>query len=86
MTNVIVRNVPPNDVAVLKQAAADAGVSLQAYLGERLRNEAARRRRQEAVDRMRARMAGHSTLTAAEVAESVSVAREERSKSMEVRP
>ena|GEM_PF-4820955 len=78
MTNVIVRNVADGDVVVLKRAAAEAGVSLQVYLATQLRNEAARQRRQKAVYRMRARMSGRSTLTAAQVVESMETIRDER--------
>jgi len=78
MTNVIVRDVADDDVIVLKQAAAAAGMSLQAYLAAQLHNEAARQRRQKAVSRMRARMSDRSTLTAVEIFESMETIRDER--------
>ncbi|HEX3731611.1 MAG TPA: hypothetical protein VHU91_01605 [Mycobacteriales bacterium] len=72
MPNVIVRDVAVDDVATLKRAAAAGGISLQKYLAQELHDEASRLRRQEAIDRMRARMKGRSSASFTEIAESMS--------------
>lgn len=61
MANVLIRDVPPDDLERIRSAAAEQGTSLQSYLRETLHTQAAYLRRQEAlhgvVERLRDRSA-----------------------------
>ena len=49
MSNVLIRDVASDDLERIKAAAAENGTSLQAYLGETLRAQAAFLRRRDAL-------------------------------------
>ncbi|MCV7382569.1 hypothetical protein [Mycolicibacter longobardus] len=57
MPNVLIRDVPVDDLDQIRSAAAARGVSLQAYLLEAMHAQAAHLRRRAALDRTAARLA-----------------------------
>ena len=56
MPNVLIRDVPDDDLEKIRAAAAARGISLQAYLLEALHSQAAHLRRREALNRTAARL------------------------------
>lgn len=58
MSNVLIRDVAPEDLELIKQAAAERGTSLQAYLWETVHAQAAFLRRREALAGAAARLEG----------------------------
>lgn len=58
MPNVLIRDVPADDLVQIRAAAAARGVSLQAYLLEAMRAQAAHVRRRAALSRTATRLAG----------------------------
>lgn len=56
MSNVLIRDVAPDDLKRIKAAAAENGTSLQAYLSETLRAQAAFLRRRDALDAIAERL------------------------------
>lgn len=58
MTNVLIRDVPPDDLDELRSAAAEAGTSLQNYLRDAVHAQAVYLRRRAALDRTAERLAG----------------------------
>ena len=58
MPDVLIRNVPPEDLQAIRDAAAERGISVQAYLQEVLHAQAAHLRRQETLSRARQRLEG----------------------------
>ena len=57
MPNVLIRDVPADDLDRIRSAAAARGMSLQAYLLEAVHAQAAYLRRREALNRTAARLA-----------------------------
>lgn len=55
--NVLIRDVPPDDLDQIRSAAAARGMSLQAYLLEAVHAQAAHLRRRDALNRTAARLA-----------------------------
>ena len=81
MANVLIRDVPPEDLDEIRAAAAARGVSLQSYLREAVHGQAAYLRRQSALNRMAARVAGQPPVTDEErysVLDAIDVAHGER--------
>lgn len=62
MPNVLIRDVPGDDLEQLRSAAADRGLSLQAYLREAVHTQAAHLRRRQALDRTTRRLHGQTTV------------------------
>lgn len=58
MSNVLVRNVPDEDLELLREAAANEGVSLQNYLLDAVHAKAAYLRRQSALIKLSDRLEG----------------------------
>lgn len=58
MPNVLIRDVPPDDLEELRAAATEHGMSLQSYLLDAVHTQAAYLRRQAALRRTAARLAG----------------------------
>lgn len=58
MPNVLIRDVPEDDLDRIRSAAAERGVSVQAYLREGIHAQAARVRRREALARSAERLRG----------------------------
>lgn len=58
----LIRNVPEDDLAQIRSAAAERGTSLQSYLREALRMQAVYLRRQEALGRTAERLHGRPTV------------------------
>ena len=58
MSNVLIRDVASDDLERIKAAAAESGTSLQAYLSETLRTQAAFLRRRDALAGIAQRIEG----------------------------
>ena len=58
MTDVLIRNVAPEDMQVIRDAAAERGISVQAYLQEGLHAQAMYVRRRNALARAKQRLEG----------------------------
>lgn len=57
MSNVLIRDVPTEDLERIRAAAAERGMSLQGYLRETLHEQARYLRRQEALERVATHLA-----------------------------
>lgn len=66
MPDVLIRDVPEDDLAQIRSAAAERGTSLQSYLREALRMQAAYLRRQQALARTAERLHGRPAVPPAE--------------------
>lgn len=66
MTNVLIRDVPPDDLEQIRSAAAARGTSLQNYLREAVHAQAAYLRRQDALARTARRLQGRREVPADE--------------------
>ena len=77
MATIHVRDISDGTVTTLKVRAAQAGQSLQAYVRQLLESEAAVLTPEEAAVRARA-IAARSTVTADDVVEAITAAREAR--------
>ncbi len=66
MSNVLIRDVPPDDLEQIRSAAAARGTSLQSYLREAVHAQATYLRRQEALVRTSQRLQGLPGVTADE--------------------
>jgi hypothetical protein len=62
MPNVLIRDVSGDDLEQLRSAAADRGLSLQAYLREAVHTQAAHLRRRKALDRTARRLKGQTAV------------------------
>jgi uncharacterized membrane protein len=83
VANVLIRDVSPEDLDEIKEAAAERGVSLQAYLREALHGQAAYLRRRKTLDRLTARFAGRSGVADEEreaVLDAIDAANDERAR------
>ncbi|MDN5917336.1 MAG: hypothetical protein L0I76_19940 [Pseudonocardia sp.] len=66
MSDVLIRDVPPDDLARIRDAAAERGMSLQAYLLGTVRAQVVYLRRQDALAASEARLSGRSGVPAEE--------------------
>ncbi|WP_147263112.1 hypothetical protein [Geodermatophilus sp. TF02-6] len=66
MPNVLIRDVDPDDLELIRSAAAAQGVSLQALLRDAVHARAAHLRRREALVRMAERLEGRPAVPAGE--------------------
>lgn len=62
MTNVLIRDVPDDDLDQIRSAAAERGMSVQTYLREAIRDQAAQVRRRAALARSAERLHGTSAV------------------------
>lgn len=62
MSNVLIRDVPANDLDEIRAAAAQRGTSLQSYLRDALHAQAVYLRRQAALARTSERLRGQATV------------------------
>jgi hypothetical protein len=62
MPNVLIRDVPGDDLEQLRSAAADRGLSLQAFLREAVHAQAAHLRRRQALARTALRLHGQAAV------------------------
>lgn len=60
MPNVLIRDVPADDLEQIRSAAADQGQSMQAYLRDAVRMQAAYLRRRAALTRVAERLHGQA--------------------------
>lgn len=58
MSDVLIRDVPADDLDQIRAAAAERGMSLQGYLRETVHAQAVHLRRQAAIDRLAERLEG----------------------------
>lgn len=63
MANVLIRDVSPEDLEQIKEAAAQRGATLQAYLWDAVHAQAAYLRRQDALARTAQRLKGRSAVS-----------------------
>ncbi|MHB1509775.1 MAG: hypothetical protein ACYCST_07435 [Acidimicrobiales bacterium] len=63
MSNVLIRDVPPEDLEQIKEAAAQRGTTLQAYLWDTVHAQAAYLRRQDALARTAQRLHGRPAVS-----------------------
>lgn len=66
MSNVLIRDVPAEDLDQIRSAAAERGTSLQNYLRETVHAQAAYLRRQEALARTAERLRGRPAVPSEE--------------------
>ncbi|MGH3928725.1 MAG: hypothetical protein ACRDTF_01960, partial [Pseudonocardiaceae bacterium] len=66
MPNVLIRDVPADDLDQIRSAAAERGTSLQSYLRDAVLAQAAYLRRQEALTRTAQRLGGRPEVPADE--------------------
>lgn len=91
MSNVLIRDVPDADLEQIRSAAAERGMSLQAYLREALHSQAVHLRRRAALARTAERLRGQRTLAVPErerdaVLDAIDVAHAERADQLADRP
>lgn len=89
MTNMLIRNVPSEDLEQIRSAAAERGVSLQNYLLETVHAQAAYLRRQEALTRTAQRLHGRPRVpddAHEAVLDAVDAAHDERAEQLGHRP
>jgi hypothetical protein len=87
--DVLVRDVPDDDLDLIRAAAVEQGVSLQRYLRNALRAQASYLRRQVALARTAARLRGTAEVPAGEraaVLEAIARAHEQRTDELSRRP
>jgi uncharacterized protein (DUF1778 family) len=81
VSNVLIRDVPPDDLEQIRSAAAERGTSLQNYLLEAVHAQAAYLRRQDALSKAARRLQGTPEVAEEErdaVLEAIDAAHEER--------
>jgi len=66
MPNVLIRDVPPDDLEEIRSAATERGTSLQAYLRDAVHAQAVYLRRQAALRRTAERLAGRPPASTAD--------------------
>jgi hypothetical protein len=89
VSDVLVRDVPDDDLDLIRSAAADQGVSLQHYLRDALRAQASYLRRRAALERTADRLRGTADVSADEraaVLEAIAQAHEQRADQLSGRP
>jgi hypothetical protein len=63
MSNVLIRDVPPEDLERIRAAAVERGSSLQSYLRDAVHAQAAYLRRQDALTRTARRLRGRAPVS-----------------------
>ena len=89
MPNVLIRDVPADDLEQIRAAATDRGISLQAYLREAVHAQAAHLRRRTALARTAERLRGTAGVPESErraVLEAIDEANAERAEQLGERP
>jgi hypothetical protein len=89
VTDVLIRDVPPEDLEQIRAAAAARGTSVQAYLLETVHAQAAHERRRAALAAAADRLHGRAPVTDAErqaVLDAVDAAHTERDDQLTRRP
>jgi hypothetical protein len=89
MPNVLIRDVPPEDLDQIRAAAAHRGRSLQSYLRDAVHGQAVYLRRQAAIARTSARLRGQPEVPDSErhaVLAAVDDAHDERADQLSGRP
>lgn len=89
MPNVLIRDVPADDLEQIRAAATDRGISLQAYLREAVHAQAAHLRRRAALARTTERLRGTAGVPESErqaVLEAINEANTERAHQLGERP
>jgi hypothetical protein len=61
--NVLIRDVPSDDLEQIRRAAADRGMSVQAFLRDAVHVQAAHLRRRAALDRVGERLRGQGSVS-----------------------
>jgi hypothetical protein len=87
--NVLIRDVPADDLEQIREAATERGMSLQAYLREAVHAQAAHLRRRAALARTAERLRGKPGISEAErraVLEAIDEAHAERAEQLSDRP
>jgi type II secretory pathway component PulM len=89
MPNVLIREVPEDDLNQIRSAAAERGTSLQSYLRDTVRAQAAYLRRQSALAKTAKRLGGRPAVSPAErarVLDAITDAHTERAEQLSERP
>lgn len=89
MTNVLIRGVPDDDLAQIRSAAVEQGMSLQAYLLDAVHMQATYLRRQDALLNAAKRLRGTAKVPGEErqaVLDAIAVAHAERADDLAARP
>ncbi len=89
MPNVLIRDVPPDDLGQIRAAAAEQGTSVQGYLRDAVHAQAVYLRRQAAIARTSERLRDQAEVPEAErdaVLTAVDQAHEERADQLSGRP
>ncbi len=89
MSNVLIRDVLPDDLDQIRSAAAEQGASLQSYLRDAVHSQAMYLRRQAAIARTAERLRGGAQVPESErnaVLALVDQARHERADQLSTRP
>ena len=89
MPNVLIRDVPPDDLEQIRSAAAERGTSLQNYLRDAVHAQATYLRRQAALARTAERLGGRPAVPEQErraVLDAIDEAHEERAGQLSERP
>lgn len=63
MPNVLIRDVPPDDLEQIRRAAAERGMSVQAFLLDAVHVQAAHLRRRAALERVGERLRGQAAVS-----------------------
>lgn len=89
MTNVLIRDVPEDDLDRIRSAAAAKGTSVQTYLRDAVHMQATYLRRQEALARTAGRLSGRAEVSAGErsaVLDAIESANADRAEELSQRP
>lgn len=89
MSNVLIRDVPPDDLEQIRSAATERGTSLQNYLLEAVQAQAAYLRRQDALNTVAQRLQGTPEVADEErdaVLDAIDAAHEQRAGQLSDRP
>lgn len=89
MPNVLIRDVPPDDLDQIRAVAAERGTSLQSYLRDALHAQAIYLRRQAAIARISERLQGQPEVPDGErdaVLSAVERGHDERAERLSTRP
>ncbi len=89
MSNVLIRDVLPEDLEQIRGAAADRGTTLQTYLWQTVHAQAAYLRRKDALARTAQRLRGRSAVPSSAregVLDAIETAHEQRGDQLSERP
>jgi hypothetical protein len=89
MSDVLIRDVPAEDLDQIRSAAAEKGISVQKYLRDAVHAQAAYLRRQAALNRTAERLGGRSAVPPEErnvVLDAIEVAHAQRADQLSDRP